>query len=80
VLLSIPILFHHCFFATSFDSVRTPGVITCFEFFARAHRLYVGDAIHRRDAIQMVDLMLQKFGKIPLRTGETVSSWRKDRY
>src|SRR6266403_1786293 len=36
------------------------------KLFARAHRAYVRDAIHRKNPIQMIDLVLQQLREIPL--------------
>src|SRR6267378_7342358 len=46
------------------DSIGTPGSVSLLEFFARAHRLHIRDAIHRQDPIQVIDFMLQRLGKI----------------
>src|SRR6266704_637705 len=58
----------HCSFVRRFEGVRTGRAIALFELFSRAHRFHVCDAIDRQDAIEMVDLMLQEFGEIPLFT------------
>src|SRR6266702_8491475 len=55
IRLSILILFLWLFFASRCDGVRTAGAIALLEFLARAHRLYIDDAIHGQNAVEMID-------------------------
>src|SRR5437016_10889261 len=63
---SLSPLFLRCFCACSRHSIWTRRAVSLLEFFARAHRLDVNDAVHGQDAVEVVDFVLQKFRKIPL--------------
>jgi hypothetical protein len=45
--------------------IRAAGPVSLLKFFASAHRADVRNAIHRQNAIQMIDLMLQQLGEVP---------------
>src|SRR5260370_2901664 len=48
------------------DRIRARVTIALFELFPRANRFHIDHSINGENTIQMVDFMLQKFGKIAL--------------
>src|ERR1700733_10721750 len=54
---------------TGSDRVGACVAIALFEFFTSADGFDIGDAVDGQDAIEVVDLVLQEFGKIALISG-----------